>query len=51
MNGALVNKYGDDVPKDVVEVAYLDEDYGWEFARLWDLYDTIYDNIDYELEG
>ena len=48
--GALVNKYGDSIPKDAVEVAYLDEDYGWEFARLHDLYDTIYDNIEYELE-
>ena len=48
--GALVNKYGDRIPKDAVEVAYLDADYGWEFARLHDLYDTIYDNIEYELE-
>ena len=52
--GALVAEYDNDIPKEVADVAVLgdilDEDYEWEFTRLEDLYETVYENIDMWLD-
>ena len=44
--GALVDKYGNRIPAEDVDLAYF-EDFEFEFARLRDLYDEVIDNIEY----
>ena len=44
--GALVDKYGNRIPAEDVDLAYF-EDFEFEFASLRDLYDEVLDNIEY----